>query len=124
MKCEITSEIKEKFRLKYGEIIDFIRIKEIKPKNNEMNFFRIKLDMYNDFGISKFDSPNPKLITELQIDKFCNYLDGVVFNRNPNRAFENLNVYINHNIPNDIIYISPKTYTKIMKEFNSIKWCD
>ena len=32
MKCEITSEIKEKFRLKYGEIIDFIRIKEIKPK--------------------------------------------------------------------------------------------
>jgi hypothetical protein len=123
MKLEIKKETKDQFREKYGNIIDHIKITEITLDDSSMKTFQVFLPLIYSFKINKTDSTK-HLVHSVHsgLEKFCNHLDSIIMKRKPNNNLNEIGVYINDNIPDDILYVSPKTYYKlkeIMNKYNS-----
>ena len=115
---EITQELRDKLRKRYGNIVDHIGIRQVKDSND----YEISVIFYDRFRRNQIpDSISDQLIVENSMHNLCDLIDEIVFDREPNiditpqfSPIPYTNIRVSDKIPEGMIFISPKTYQKII----------
>jgi hypothetical protein len=115
---EITQELRDKLRERYGDIVDHIGMRRLRNSDDyEMSvIFRNRLRRYSPI-IPSID----KFIIENSMYKLCDYIDKIVFDRKPNMGttsqfspIPNIGIRVSNRIPEGMIFVSPETYGEII----------
>ena len=119
---EITQELRDKLRKRYGNIVDHIGMRQFKDSND----YEMSVIFYNRFRRNRIPCPiSDQLIVENSMHNLCDLIDEIVFDREPNMditpqfsPIPYTNIRVSDKIPEGMIFISPKTYQKIISNLH------
>ena len=123
----ITPEMRERVKHRYGDMVDTIGIRPI-PNSTIGRFeFELMMSAHRQFsigangermgGISQFHEN----AVESSMHQICDCIEKTVFSRSPDSLLAHLalngikvNISVSHNIADDLVIMSPKTYYKML----------
>ena len=114
---EITQELQDKLRERYGNMVDYIGMRQLKDSDD----YEMSIIFRNSFRRNRISNPiTDQLIVENSMHKLCDMIDKIIFDRKPNMdttpqfsLIPNVDVRVSNKIPDGMIFISPKTYQEV-----------